>query len=329
MPETPIGVICLPAFEGVAGCWRPCVETGNMNPLLRRLLLVVCLCLVLGWAAYRWYYESFPRVPVGNITTFSLGSERFTPFRSRPTAKLLFDKTSKLYGSFQTVASSSRTDIVDYDYGEGNVRNSMVETSENETRWASPDRFVGTRSLISSRETMGRQTIIAARQSGRGVIVSDGRASLRLAFLRRIYDRRPAQQSWYTNPARFIYQDDGTLQRFHTLRLLPDSRVNGCAVYVLELRGLLGDTSPTLDDSVLVRSYLGKKDLLPRRIDRITGRKVKGRMDFDKPGSLETHIFSGFVVNSALSPKLFDTRPPRGYKSSEESIAELRRLQKK
>jgi outer membrane lipoprotein-sorting protein len=95
------------------------------------------------------------------------------------------------------------------------------------------------------------------------------------------------------------------------IRLLKDDAVNGVDVYVLEIKHS-NDTMPEDRYSVVSRSetiYIGKSDLLPRKVISTVTVKHKGKV---KQNTTISMTFSGFHVNPKLQDELFDTKPPMG-----------------
>jgi hypothetical protein len=237
--------------------------------------------------------EQFPKEPVGNITTFSLGSAHFTPFKKRPTAKELYDTTLRLYDSFHSFAvSHAMTSRGVFDpYGKGVGTRVTTASDEVDCRWAGPETYL-------------QITWIKGR---RNVAVCNGEKSLFYRSWNNTYRKARSLPM----PA---WNELGLLRHSNVgLKLLPDSRVAGTEVYVLQMIaeqrvqkiGGVFRTTRTL--------YLGKSDLLPRKYEDVfdkppatNGRKM--------PPSTSTTVFHGMNANVDLPDALFPSEPPKGAK---------------
>jgi hypothetical protein len=89
------------------------------------------------------------------------------------------------------------------------------------------------------------------------------------------------------------------------ISLLPDAKVNGGPVYVLELHLPFMKWKQGWNEPETRRFYLGKSDLLPRRIEIVEERTGGDRLLKGLPSNTTRMVFSGFVVNRPLSDSLF------------------------
>lgn len=190
-----------------------------------------------------------PGQNAGTVTTFSLGSAHFTPFTTRPTARQLYDTAVHLYDSFHSVAlSRESTSLGVFDpYGKGDWTVPTTARDKVEYRLVQPDKFV-------------QVTVIQGRK---GVAVANGKQSLFYRPWNNTYKRTrflPEQ----------VWQHMGLLRGHLTdVELLPDTRMGGAEVYALRMRA--EQAIPKMGGTFKYANtlYLGKSDLLPRKLVEI------------------------------------------------------------
>jgi outer membrane lipoprotein-sorting protein len=242
---------------------------------LRHPILLICLLAGLAGCSR----EPFPRAPLEPVTRFSLGSAKFTPFRSRPTGKELYDAAIKLYASFGSVAATAEV----------------------------PGR-PGSRSDLRF-DSGGRRTLVSNWLGG-SVLVCDGnRGLVYVPKSNSFFRRRPAWGAQRPDVAALwagLMPSPG--RPFDSYRLLSDTVTNGTPVYVLELHEPARGKYP----AQITRAYLGKVDLLPRRLEYQDIETSKGRGRTGRPSQVATQVFTGFEVNITLPDALFSTTPPKG-----------------
>jgi hypothetical protein len=252
------------------------------------MIAALSLCLLIGCGK-----EQFPKEPVGRITTFSLGSAHFTPFKKRPIAKELYDTTLGLYDSFHSLAMShDGTSRGVFDpYNRGVETRVTTASAPVECRRAGPERFLQ----------------ITWIKGKRNVAVCNGEKSLFYRSWNNTYRKTRFLPTHAWNELGLLrYSSVG-------LKLLPDSRVAGADVYVLQMMaeqrvqkmGGVFRTTRTV--------YLGKSDLLPRKFVDVfeKPRAANGRK---MPPSTSTTVFHGVNANVDLPDGLFPSEPPRGAK---------------
>lgn len=229
-----------------------------------------------------------PGENVGTVTTFSLGSADFTPFKTRPTVRQLYDTASHLYGSFDSLALSEEL----VSRGVFDPHNNGTETrvttagAHAEVRWVRPHKEVDV-------------TTIRGRK---GVAVVNDLESLYYRPWNNTYCRTLSLF------ARGASQHLGLIEESN-LELLPDARIGGAAVYVLRMRierdyGKAGGMHKFAN---IV--YLGKDDLLPRKIVQ-TVQWPPANNGQPHPPSVTTTTFHGINANVSLPETMFSTEPP-------------------
>jgi hypothetical protein len=88
-------------------------------------------------------------------------------------------------------------------------------------------------------------------------------------------------------------------------RLLPDARINGTDVYVLELHIKLKQPNGKWTGTEKITVFVGKRDLLPRKREYVTLRNGQDATLSGLPADKYTEEILGFVVNTKLSDDLF------------------------
>ncbi len=172
-------------------------------------------------------HQPLPGVRIDPITTFSLGSAKFTPFKTRPTAQQLLAAALRLYDSFDTVAVTAK----------------LHDPAPNlEYRAVRPDKELTTGMTVTVRN--GKTAFCYAPKNRHYIVLSTTRQEQGMPVAR-----------WLG-----LTQDP-----FSSVRLLSDQSIGGVEVYVLELQapGKLGKHGEIPPQKILI--YLGKNDLLPRK----------------------------------------------------------------
>ncbi len=262
---------------------------------LTKVATIITLALVLAGCGH----EPFPATPLEHVTTFSLGSAKFTPFRIRPTAEQLRTAAIALYDSFDTTALSA-SEV----FREAGIDDETERNVPTEIRAAKPDKSL--------------------RIDLSGCTVRNGeKAFWYISDSNEYYSRRPQTSKDQHNP---VVDWIGLAAPDVLLTLLPDQVLDGTPVYVLEFRKMDSiykhGKSQRWEDHTLVgksplekeRIFLGKDDLLPRRVETfwIQNRK-DGSLEWPAEATRHKDIL-GFVANSKLPDGLFPAKPPEGAK---------------
>ena len=208
------------------------------------------------------------------VNTFSLGDAEPPLLSSRPTAEELYAAVMKFHDSFETVSASYVLTV--HTVGERTAKDDSASGMEIGTttkrcdyRYKRPGKELH---LIDRKYSYGPNTDENGKHPVAAWLELDTTANPDLA--------RPIER----------------------MTLLADRTLGGTPVYVLELRlpyrKLKYEYAPEVR-----RFFLGKSDLLPRRIEIIQEHEkpVKG-LACDSV----TMAFSGFIVNDPLSDSIFD-----------------------
>lgn len=275
------------------------------------LRYVICFFVTFGIAGCA--REQFPNAKIEPVKKYSLGTAKFTPFKKRPTAEELYKTTLRLYDSFNTIATTIDLTwklVHEWDEVDGKAENIKVYTGRitNEIRSIKPDKLL---SIGSGDDN--------------SVEVKNGKVNYYYYTFEHCYKMLDTGSNIHRHAANlaFLLPLKGT-----SVKLLPDRKINGTDVYVLELK-------PKKSQRFYRRVYIGKMDLLPRRTVLIeqpknnkfvwpkqgpSHKKVRG-----VPNSIRTYEFIGFVANSKLSNDLFPKHPPKGTRRISKSAIMLYR----
>jgi hypothetical protein len=242
----------------------------------------------------------FPDAEIKPVKSFSLGSAKFTPFKERPTAQELYDATCKLYDSFGSVVASYEVESKSYhSWTEENGK--LKDFKPDVNKWHEDLRI----------KKPGKYL----RKSDTTVEVGNGGSAL--AYY-------PTKNLYSTNPLGYFIAGDQVREILmlskngsDKLTLLPDSVVNGTDVYLLKIHSPGEEMEDgTVHPSFTRVFYLGKQDLLPRRM-RWIFEPSKREKKIGLPNSERLTEFSGFRANVPISDDTFPTKPPKGAKSVE------------
>ena len=279
-----------------------------VNRLKMRVLGGLLVCLLCGCGAK----ESGPP-SVEKITTFSLGSARAPVFDGRPTAEELCDAVERLYDSFHSVAvsyTSTLRTVNDWRRVPGEeayVFEPRVYEMTLEYRAKEPDKEL----LTVSTEEYHHVNVINGKRS----YLYDATDNTYVSPWASDQDVRSPDLK-HSPGLLILAVDDNTPVR---RRLLPDATVRGERVYVLQLRiePKSRDSAERRGASSVHTLYLGKSDLLPRKIEIVWEDKTAEQRKGGLPNNRATHIYSGLIANLDLPDELFDPTPPAGAKRGE------------
>ena len=269
---------------------------------MRKYILKCLICFLLISGSAGCGQEPFPKTKLEPVRKFSLGTAKFTPFKKRPTAKELYKTTLRLYDSFDTIAATAECNsqqVNEWSEVDGKAEDIKIEKSRfmNELRAVEPDKML---SIVIDDEAW--------------VSVENGKTSLwyfptKHSYLmgKIVYRQHRHAAVW----AGLLPPMGKSEIAFSSMKLLPDQKINGTDVYVLELR------IPSFKDRYgfsipeTRKIYLGKNDLLPRKTMSIEKRPSE-ETALGLPNNIDTSVFLGFEVNSKLPKGLFPTHPPKG-----------------
>lgn len=266
----------------------------------RKAGLIACAMLTLTLIP-GCFKESYPRVPVKDITRFSLGSAHFTPFKKRPKAKELYDKMVQLYESFSGVELTYKRKFT-WKYNPDIKEREFGIVLNYRTKL--PCKFLQVFESIED----GNRTLTR-------VVCTDGKARITYSLYGNAYCLKKL-----TSPAISTKHDTSELIPIYFFTkilkydLLPDKRIKGEDVYVLKLSVIYPIRNATNKKSPAVYMlYVAKSDLLPRKAVFINDFVNENYTGPETP-IRETYTYSGIVANPNLPDSLFDTRPPKDAK---------------
>jgi hypothetical protein len=270
--------------------------------LIKYSVVIVCVVLSLGaWSLMKPSNTVWAGKEVKPITTFSLGSARFQPFRQRPSAKQLYDTALKLHDSFKTAAASKKVSMTGYLLDLGR-KEPMKSDPEYDLRSADMDKE------LSVSKMNGKPAIVLVHNDGKVLFYN---VSGKTYSIGQMEPSERGDHSWAASWAELTLVPGEQITGY---QLLADSRVGGTDTYVLELTTRLNRRSPVMGRGQGKRKiWLGKSDLLPRRIESSTHHQSGG---ITQQNDCITE-FRGFAANPGLSSAMFSLSPPEGARSSE------------
>lgn len=268
--------------------------------MTRRICLLIALAVLAPTSCTR---APFPSAPLEKVTTFSAGSARGKSLGKNPNARQVYDATLALYDSVESMALSC--DVTDRQvHGWSTVGGRATDTEEDiekthtEYRYKRPDKEMA--------KSTGDLPVVVLRNGGRCFTYMP-KDNVYVEWLVKPTVGHSLASNWLN-----LLPDERRL-KFSAIELLDDTTMDGASVYVLELRLPYKKTSTGYMPPQVRRLYLGKTDLLPRKIevfDEPTKEEKKQRV----PASGETYVFSGVSCNTVLSPGVLPAKPPAGAK---------------
>lgn len=221
--------------------------------------------------------SKFPKVAVKPVHGFSSGGAKVPKLSGKPTAKELYAALVKYYDSFRSCAESGNLTI------SGAKLDRFNGSSSFEYRFVAPDKEL----MIHT----GRNKIVVVTNGVKIIRYHPKTNTYSVCF--RINKNGPTT-SYKQTVSRWVGL--GSDMPIDSLRLLKDDVVNGVGVYVLEIRY----------SSTVVTVYVGKTDLLPRKIVNTYQEKENSQV--------VTQLLSAFRANVELPVELFSIKPPFGAK---------------
>ncbi|MCX6345973.1 MAG: hypothetical protein NT018_13035 [Armatimonadetes bacterium] len=237
----------------------------------------------------------------GTVNTFSLGNIKSKTFAKSPSAEELYNAVLALYESFDTVAATysyKSVEVNKYSVTEDGKAVDLqptVRSLQGEYRYAKPHKELTVHNMSGKLELIvvhnGTRWLVSGPE---GTVWNGGnnaplpKSSVILTEFRVV----DSELSW-------------SKPKMHRL---PDTNIKGTQVYVLQL-----NRTRTLHSggkqSIVVKLYLGKADLLPRKMV-VTSRSPRA-LELGLPGDIETWDYNGFEVGVKISDNLFSTTPPK------------------
>lgn len=250
--------------------------------------------------------SEFEKKHIKPVTTFSLGSAKFTEFTKPPTTDELIKSALKLYASFDSVAitvKSTDQHVRGYSATADNKAEDVelrVYEDTRDIRSVSPDKWFSFRHFDNTCS----------------VYIINGRTSLNYL---------PSDNTYRINTPdkkRIPYDD---IVRFTNLLLygrhclvnkpvLSEKRIKGTDVYVLNMRIKTEQANGIWLETERRTICLGKHDLLPRKILCSYLRIGEAAAIRGLPPEFFKFEFLGFIANARIPDSLFDAIPQKNSK---------------
>jgi len=265
----------------------------------RSLLFISIIIIVLTSGCGR---KSDIEKRVQPITQFSLGSAKFAGFQKPPTAEELIITVEKLYDSFDSVAMTTKNtsqNVKKYSYGADNQAHDIeldLDESVCDTRFVKPDK-----SLYLDRQKNGYLYDVTNGNTGYSYFQPENTY---------IALDNPTSK----DPHRRIIDLTDILPRNNEriiTMLLSEKRLGTTDTYALEMHLKTRKYSGKWVDDKIKTVYLGKDDLLPRKIESVELHLGEDAKIEGLPQNNETQVFLGFVANTKIPGSLFTIKLPK------------------
>jgi len=273
--------------------------------MLTRIMSVIVLPLILIISIGGCGQKDFPSASVKRAEGFSLGSAKIEPLKN-PTAEQLQSAVIKFYDSLQS-ASVSYT-LERHSTDEWSMDNKGNVTIEKEALSVPEYDFVFCKpgkTLIKVED----ENLVRKVQNGTDMLVVSVPGK---AYTKYNVDARLAEHViplWLAVTPDTITDQNVLMPREVTsLKMLPDDKLDGVDVYVLELSLKIGGYGASGLPAEIRRIYIGKKDLLLRQMSIIQPPSLSTRKN--DHGDLIVLKFIGFQCNVDVPKDAFPMTAP-------------------
>ena len=258
--------------------------------------------------------EDFPKAAMNSTTEFSLGSVKIEPLKN-PSAQELYQTIVGLYDSLQSVSTTYTTSKYESqtwqmdDKGKITIANEQIKAPKTEFWLLNPSK-----SIIKMDDTPRSRLF----QDGKDLFTADPDLhEYQKMVVPPVLQTHLVTHAFGLAPCSIYNNNELSPRTISKLTLLPDTKINGTDVYVLEMC-LAYSRNKRIQPGETRRFYIGKADLLPRKIQFVYNPiSSNGLAD---NGNLKEFIFVGFKCNPELPNNIFTLTPPAGWKVHKDPV---------